>query len=112
MIKYQIKNPETNKFITIEANRRDISYFDIINELRQPTTFDNVYINLNSIDEHGLGYLINPLDLFYGKISEMVPKINYITDKYIDGWVKINQYGINHSSEADENESRTIKITY
>jgi len=112
VITYQLNNLETSTKINISAHRNDLSYNDIINEIKYHTHNLNVYLSLNSLQNSGLGKLINQLDLHRQPINDKTPKIKFLMDKYIDGYIKINQYGVNYCANPDKDETLTLLVEW
>lgn len=112
MIHYQITNSETSTTINISAHITDLSYYDLINEIKYQTHNLNVYLSINSLKNSGLGKLINQIDLHRQPINDKTPKIKFLMDKYDDGFIKLNQFGVNHCANPDINESKTLLVEW
>lgn len=81
-------------------------YYYLINQIILATEDITIYIDINSIREKGLGALISPLDLNREAFKHNLGKINWLANKYIDGWLKFN------NSEVEFSEVATLKNSY
>jgi len=110
VITYKLKNVETSTNISITANKLDISYHNLIDEIVNTTNNYNLYISLKSIRKNGLGKLINQLDLNREPFKNKLGKIRMLMNKYNDGYLLFNE-NINHQSKIFE-DNKTIIVEW